>query len=115
MSNSNSNSAILARHECNEPVEAICLQAEKELAAFYGAVLELHGADQAARAADDWLFQLESSKKSTPWRRISLEAADKLAVRLLKEGRFMPRQGNVRLLCERMDQMMHAMCPCAAK
>jgi hypothetical protein len=112
MSTSNSISAVYA---CDEPVRAASLEAEKELAAFYSAVLALHGPEQAMRAANDWLSQVELSKDSTPWRHISIKASDKLAARLLKEHPALPRQQSVRLLRERIDQMLHALCPCTAK
>jgi len=114
MSKADPNFAGLADYECAETVRSSSQEAEKELAAFYGAVLELYGPRHAEQAADDWIIQLASSNESTPWRSISMAAADRLSARMLAERHFEPRPGR-RLLRGRVDQMLHSMCPCTAK
>jgi hypothetical protein len=59
--------------------------AERELAAFFSAVTELFGSEQARLSAEDWLHEL-AAMNSLPastrdWRRITVEAAKRLARR----------------------------------
>ncbi len=52
---------------------------------FHQAVLSLHGPEEAQCAAEDWLHELETTamhNNPIHWRRISLAAADGLALRL---------------------------------
>jgi len=62
-------------------------RAEKELAAFVGAVRALHGEEQTRAAADDWLLELTALKglcKSTSrdLRSVTVRAARRLTQRL---------------------------------
>jgi hypothetical protein len=62
-------------------------RAERELAAFTGAVKELFGPEQARLAAEDWLDEselIDSPPRSTSreWRAVSVAAAARLANRL---------------------------------
>ncbi|MGC4052079.1 MAG: hypothetical protein QM757_22300 [Paludibaculum sp.] len=60
--------------------------AEKELAAFFRAVTELYGPEQAEASAEDWLrvlmarCGLPASRRE--WREVSIAAAARLAGRL---------------------------------
>jgi hypothetical protein len=60
--------------------------AEQELAAFFRAVKELFGTEQAKLSADDWLRELAKvdlpSTSIREWRLITIEASRKLAARL---------------------------------
>ena len=61
--------------------------AERELGAFIKAVTDSFGAEQARRAAEDWLEELESMPlpdelTSCVWRTITITSAARLAVRL---------------------------------
>jgi len=61
--------------------------AERELAAFVGAVTELCGPQRAGLAADVWLHELESlaalpGPTSRDWRRVTVAALARLASRL---------------------------------
>jgi len=60
--------------------------AERELAAFFVAVKELFGSEQARLAAEDWLHELAAMNSlafsSHEWRRITLEVAARLASRV---------------------------------
>ena len=60
--------------------------AERELAAFFVAVKELFGSEQARLAAEDWLHELAAMNilpfSSDEWRRITLEVAAQLASRV---------------------------------
>lgn len=64
---------------CAEPM----MKAERELSAFFSAVAEPFGPEQAALAATDWLQQLEVvtdlPASSRDWRLMSIEASVRLA------------------------------------
>jgi hypothetical protein len=66
-------------------------EAERELSAFRGAVMELFGPEQAKFSAEDWLD--ESVSMNGPprssirdWRAITVAASTRLATRLTGEG-----------------------------
>lgn len=64
-------------------------EAERELAAFHKAVLKMHGPEEAQRAADDWIRELEATDANEApanWRRISVAAAGRLASRLVNSS-----------------------------
>ena len=68
--------------ECTE----LMVSAERELAAFFRAVKELFGPEQAEHSAQDWLRELEA-KKTLPasgreWRSITTTVARQLARRV---------------------------------
>ena len=48
-----------AKQSCAERVGSLLHSAEKELAAFSQAVLELFGSEQARLSAEDWIEELE--------------------------------------------------------
>src|SRR5580704_405570 len=81
----------------NEPYQngnSICaelvVRVERELSAFFSAVAELFGPEQATLAAKDWLQQLEvmTDLPGSPrkWRALSIEASAKLAERVNANG-----------------------------
>jgi hypothetical protein len=68
--------------------------AERELAAFIGAVTQLFGPEQARLSAEDWLEESESvdssrRSNSRDWRGVTVAASTRLANRL---GVAMPRR-----------------------
>ena len=68
------------------PCGDLTKMAQRELAAFLGAVRELFGSEQAKLSAEDWLHELaeiEALPVSTrEWRRITINAAARLASRV---------------------------------
>lgn len=60
--------------------------AERELAAFFQAVTELYGPEQAEASAEDWLGELMARcglpASVREWREVSIAAAARLAGRL---------------------------------
>jgi len=60
--------------------------AEQELAAFFSAVKELFGSEQAEHAAEDWLQELEASNglpaSAREWRLITNRVTKQLAIQL---------------------------------
>jgi hypothetical protein len=73
----------------NESISAICQEgqmaqllasAERELSAFFRAVNQLFGAEQARKAAKNWIKELErmdwrSGPSVTGWRKVTIAAA----------------------------------------
>jgi len=59
--------------------------AQRELAAFFGAVMNLFGAEQAQLSAEDWLQELHATTSlpasTREWRHITIRAATRLAER----------------------------------
>ena len=74
-----------AKHH-NPACSDLMTMAERELAAFFVAVKELFGSEQARLAAEDWLHELAAMNSlafsSHEWRRITLEVAARLASRV---------------------------------
>lgn len=72
------------------PKEAICAElattAEQELNAFFKAVMNLFGQEQAELSADDWLNEFTTTKvlpaSLHEWRKITLKACARLAARV---------------------------------
>jgi hypothetical protein len=60
--------------------------AERELAAFFSAVTELFGSEQAEHSADDWLHELETVDylpvSMREWRLITARVSTRLANRV---------------------------------
>ena len=60
--------------------------AERELSAFFHAVTQLFGAEQAERSAEDWLRELSEidglPSSTREWRSITTKVSGKLATRL---------------------------------
>ena len=62
------------------------LSAEKELSAFFAAVHQLFGAEQAQKAAENWIEELEmldwsSEVSAIDWRRVTIAAAARFVSR----------------------------------
>lgn len=71
---------LLHSPSCSDPM----IMAERELAAFVGAVTELYGAEQAEISADVWLDELESMNSlpgpaSRDWRAVTVAALSRVA------------------------------------
>lgn len=62
------------------------MMAERELSAFFSAVTELNGPEQAEASAEDWLCELMASNglptSTQEWRTLTIAAAAQLASRL---------------------------------
>jgi hypothetical protein len=60
--------------------------AEQELSAFFGAVTELFGSEQAELSAEDWLNELIATEtlpdSTSEWRSISTRVSTRLATRV---------------------------------
>jgi hypothetical protein len=84
----------LSQYEPYENGNSICaelmIRAERELSAFFSAVAELFGPEQATLAAKDWLQQFEGMKNlptsTRDWRLMSIEASARLAKRVSSNG-----------------------------
>jgi plasmid stabilization system protein ParE len=77
--------------------------AEKELAAYARAVLELFGPEQARQSVEDWMEELElmdlPGEKAIPdWRRLTIAAASRLAVRV-QHARFKNAAELITFIC----------------
>jgi hypothetical protein len=64
--------------------------AERELSAFYTAILRRYGPEEARRAAYDWIEEMETMDWPLDgvvpnWRRVSIGAADCVAPRVIEE------------------------------
>jgi hypothetical protein len=65
------------------------MTAERELAAFYTAVVGRYGPGEAKRAACDWIEEMETMDwpldgVDPNWRQVSIVAADRLASRVIQ-------------------------------
>jgi hypothetical protein len=81
-----SNQSIGVNDQEGRSITPLLASAEKELSAFVAAVHELFGAEQAQKAAENWIDELEgadwSSKASVfDWRWVTIAAAARLADR----------------------------------
>ncbi len=70
----------------NHPCPDLMTMAERELSAFFNAVTQLFGSEQAERSAEDWLHELIESN-SLPispreWRLLSAKVSTRLARRV---------------------------------
>ena len=74
-----------------EHVNCLIVLAERELSAFFTAVNENFGAEQASKSATDWLEELEvmdwPTREETPnWRQATLAASVRLSA--LNQGKL---------------------------
>ena len=84
----------LSHNEPHQNGNFICaelmIRAERELSAFFSAVAELFGPEQATLAAKDWLQRLEVMRDlpASPreWRVLSIEVSARLAKRVNTNG-----------------------------
>jgi hypothetical protein len=80
----------LARHKPSDNSNLGCADfiasAEQELSAFFRAVTELFGAEQAELSAEDWLHELieidDLPASSREWRLLTAKVATRLASRV---------------------------------
>jgi hypothetical protein len=80
----------LARYEpskySNHPCPDITTMAERELSAFFHAVSQLFGPEQAGISAEDWLHELIEIDRlpasTREWRLITAKASTRLASRM---------------------------------
>ena len=74
----------------NSNCAELMIRAERELSAFFSAVAELFGSEQATLAAQDWLRQFEGMNNlptsTRGWRLMSIEASAQLAKRVNSNG-----------------------------
>jgi hypothetical protein len=66
-------------------------KADRELAAFYEAVSEMYGPEEAMRAALDWIEELArtdqpAGERSPSWRQTTIAAAGGVASRVLNQA-----------------------------
>lgn len=72
----------------NRPLTAqdLMTMANRELSAFFSAVTELFGLEQAEQSAEDWLRELAASRdvpaSTHQWRTLTVTAAARLASRV---------------------------------
>ena len=72
-------------------VADLLLTADRELASFYGAIERRYGAEEARRAAHDWIDEAATMEWPVDgvlpnWRRVSIVAADCLASRIIERA-----------------------------
>jgi hypothetical protein len=70
-------------------VAGLLMTAERELAAFYTAVVRRYGPEEARRAAYDWIKEMETmdwplDETVLNWRHVSIVAADCVAARVIE-------------------------------
>ena len=76
----------LARHKpsntSNHPCSDLTVMAERELSAFFNAITQLFGAEQAELSAEDWLQEVIESDvlaaSTREWRLITAKASTRL-------------------------------------
>jgi hypothetical protein len=80
-----------AKQSCVELAAELLPDAEKELAAYTRAVQELSGSEQARQSIEDWMAELDlidwpSGDSAPDWRRLTIAAAIRLAIRVNAPG-----------------------------
>ncbi len=102
---------------CGAGTPSLLVEAERQLAAFHQAVLSLHGAEEAQKASADWLHELETALYNEPihWRRISLVAADRLALRLTNCEHPPTHQRSWRMFQRGTRELLQCAQPCEAR
>jgi hypothetical protein len=92
-------------------------EAERQLAAFHQAVLSLHGPEEAQKASEDWLRELETAAPNEPihWRHISLVAADRLASRLVGNEHGATLGRSWQMIQRGTRQLLQCAQPCEAR
>ena len=82
----NSFNSTKAANELNAACVDLAKMAERELSAFFRAVTELFGSEQAELSAEDWLHELNESDSlpgsAGEWRRITAKVSSRLAGRV---------------------------------
>ena len=90
----------IARHEplndSNPPCSALMTMAERELSAFFNAIAQLFGSEQAELSAEDWLqelIEIDGLPSSTrEWRLITAKVSTRLASRVSASSLSTERQ-----------------------
>lgn len=84
MCDKRSNSTLRERRPSTLSGAESHLAAERELAAFYNAVLKMHGPAEAQRAAEEWIEEVERPAAGMPsdLRHATVRAAHALALRV---------------------------------
>jgi len=75
-------------------VDVLLMTAERELAAFYTAVVSRYGLDEARKAAYDWIEEAKTMDWTTNgavpnWCHASIVAADRLASRVIEHSPYL--------------------------
>ena len=84
------NPIVATQQASAAPVADLLRTAERELSAFYTAVVRRYGPGEAKRAAYDWIEEMETMDWPLDgvvpnWRRVSIGAADCVAPRVIEE------------------------------
>jgi hypothetical protein len=92
MSDKEANSICHARQVPADLVAEFVVTAERELAAFYEAVLRRYGPKEGMKAAQAWIEELETmdwpvDRGLPDWRHVTIVAADCLASRIIDHSR----------------------------
>jgi hypothetical protein len=82
-------------HETNDQspsLDSLIRMAERELGAFFAAVTELFGPEQATLSVEDWLEELQSlhtlpGLRNCDWREVTVAALTRLATRVNSPAR----------------------------
>jgi hypothetical protein len=76
-----------ASNNSNHPCSDLTTMAERELSAFFNAVTQLFGSEQAELSAEDWLQELVESDvlaaSTREWRLITAKVSTRLASRVI--------------------------------
>jgi len=88
MCDKKTNSLVHGQQTPVERVAEFMTTAERELAAFYEAILRRYGLKEAKKAAQDWIEELETMDWPADgtlanWRHVTIAAADCLAFRII--------------------------------
>jgi hypothetical protein len=89
MCNEEKNPIVATEQIPAELVADLLMTAERELAAFYTAVVRRYGPEEARKAAYDWIEEVETmdwpvDRGLPKWRRVSIVAADSMASRVIE-------------------------------
>jgi hypothetical protein len=96
---------------CGATRGAVVALAERELASFIRAVMELFGQEQAKHAADAWLEEFDLARlaeaKRRDWRHVTIAAAARLTQRL---SFSLPPARNVCILTDTISSAQSSYC-----
>ena len=80
----------------NHPCPELTTMAERELSAFFNAITQLFGSEQAELSAEDWLHELIEidglPTSAREWRLITTKVLTRLASRVSASSRLSERQ-----------------------
>jgi hypothetical protein len=83
----NSLASYKQSNNSNHPCPDLTMMAERELSAFFNAVTQLFGSEQAGLSAEDWLHEMIESDvlaaSTREWRLITAKASTRLASRVI--------------------------------